>query len=64
MSLKALSHNEITDAFIKTIDFAQKYTKSIDWGSIQKANDMLTQTNAFVENSEDETVVLKLPKNV
>ena len=62
MSLKGLSHNGITDAFIKTIDFAQKYTKSINWSNIQQANDMLKETNAFTENSEDETAILRLPK--
>ena len=63
LALKGLSHNRITDAFIKTIDFAQKYTQSIDWTSLKNATDMLNSTNAFTENSEDETAILKLPKN-
>ncbi|MCR5224716.1 MAG: hypothetical protein K6C34_01410, partial [Alphaproteobacteria bacterium] len=62
LALKGLSHNKITDAFIKTIDFAQKYTQSIDWTSLKNATDMLNSTNAFTENSEDETAILKLPK--
>lgn len=64
MSLKGLSHNGITDAFIKTIDFAQKYTLSIDWSDVTKAGDLLKDTNAFTENIEDETAVLKLPKYI
>ena len=64
MALKALSHNKFTDSFVKTIDFAQKYTHSIDWTDLKKAGDMLKATNAFVENSEDETAILKLPKNI
>ncbi|MCR4623461.1 MAG: hypothetical protein K5780_02265 [Alphaproteobacteria bacterium] len=33
LALKGLSHNKTTDAFVKMIDFAQKYTLSIDWTS-------------------------------
>ena len=64
MALKGLSHNGITDAFIKTIDFAQKYTYSIDWSDVAKVGDLLNSTNAFIENIDDETAILKLPKNV
>lgn len=64
MSLKGLSHNGITDAFIKTIDFAQKYTRSIDWSDAVKAGDLLKATNAFTENIDDENAILKLPKNI
>ena len=64
MSLKGLSHNGITDAFIKTIDFAQKYTRSIDWSDAAKAGDLLKETNAFTENIDDESAILKLPKNI
>ena len=60
-SLKALSHNQITDAFIKTLDFAQKYTAMIDWSDLSRATDMLCATNAFIENSDDETARLRLP---
>ena len=60
-SLKALSHNSITDAFIKTLDFAQRYTGMIDWSDITRATDMLQETNAFIDSSEDENARLKLP---
>ncbi len=60
-SLKALSHNSITDAFIKTLDFAQRYTGMIDWSDITRATDMLQETNAFIDSSEDENTRLKLP---
>ena len=62
-ALKGLSHNKITDAFVKAIDFAQKYTHSIDWTDPENARDMLNNTNAFTENSEDETAILRLPKH-
>ncbi len=64
MSLKGLSHNGITDAFIKTIDFAQKYTYSITWSDATTVGDLLKSTNAFTENIDDERAILKLPKNV
>ena len=64
MSLKGLSHNGITDAFIKTIDFAQKYTYSITWSDATTVGDLLKSTNAFTENIDDESAILKLPKNV
>ncbi len=51
----------ITDAFIKTLDFAQKYTGMIDWSDITRATDMLQETNAFIDSSEDENARLKLP---
>ncbi|MBP3403134.1 MAG: Fic family protein [Alphaproteobacteria bacterium] len=64
MALKGLSHNGITDAFIKTLDFAQKYTKAINWGNLQQAGNMLKATNAFIENGDDDTAVLKMPAGV
>lgn len=48
-ALKALSHNEITDAIIKTLSFAQKYTNAIDWSGYEVAVEMLTKTNSFVD---------------
>ncbi len=64
MALKGLSHNKIADALVKTIDFAQRYTQSIDWNDLSKAGDMLKETNAFIENTEDESAILKLPKEI
>ena len=61
-SLKVLSHNQVTDAFIKTIDFAQKYTAMIDWSDLSRATDMLCATNAFIESSEENPARLKLPQ--
>ena len=48
-ALKVLSQNSITDAIIKTLSFAQKYTNSIDWNNFDVAMEMLTKTNAFVD---------------
>jgi Fic family protein len=48
-ALKALSQNGVTDAIVKTLSFAQKYTNVIDWSSYEIAIEMLTKTNAFIE---------------
>ena len=61
-SLKALTHNGLTDPLIRTLDFAQKYTRSLDWHNFEEARHQLTETNAFMDpNEADETGVrLKL----
>ena len=61
-SLKALTHNGLTDPLIRTLDFAQKYTRSLDWHNFEEARHQLTKTNAFMDpNEADETGVrLKL----
>lgn len=62
MALKGFSHNKITDSIIKTMDFAQKYTSQIDWTDLRTATDILQSTNAFVEDAENTTALLRLPK--
>ncbi|MDR1622363.1 MAG: Fic family protein [Synergistaceae bacterium] len=57
-ALRGLSHNHILDACLKMLDFAQRYTASIDWSSLRGAADMLQATNAF---SEDKNSMLRLP---
>lgn len=48
-ALKAISQNGHTDPVVRMLDVAQRYTHSIDWGSIGKAHAMLEETNAFAE---------------
>lgn len=61
-SLKALTHNELTEPLIRTLDFAQKYTRSLDWDDFEEARRQLAGTNAFMDpNEADENGVrLKL----
>jgi hypothetical protein len=55
-SLKALTHNGLTDPLIRTMDFAQKYTRSLDWDDFEEAQRQLNATNAFLDpNEADET---------
>jgi Fic family protein len=57
-ALKALTHNNLTDPLIRTLDFAQKYTQSIDWSDFEIARKQLSITNAFMDPiSADETGV-------
>ena len=61
-SLKALTHNGLTEPLIRTLDFAQKYTRSLDWDDFEEARRQLAGTNAFMDpNEADENGVrLKL----
>ena len=63
-SLKALTHSGLADPLIRTLDFAQKYTQSIDWDDFEKARAQLTTTNAFMDPAEadEQGVRLKLFK--
>jgi Fic family protein len=59
-ALRGLSHNHILDAYLKMLDFAQRYTTSIDWSSLRSATAMLQATNAF---NEDKNSLLHLPES-
>jgi len=37
---------------IRTLDFAQKYTRSLDWDNFEEARRQLTVTNAFMDPNE------------
>ncbi|GHV47641.1 Fic family protein [Synergistales bacterium] len=58
-ALRGLSHNKTAEAYVKMMDFAQRYTAMIDWSDLRAATDMLRATNAF---SEDKNLILRLPK--
>ncbi len=64
-ALRALTNSGYTEALFKTLDFAQKYTNSIDWSSFQDATETLQKTKAFLNpNEADENAIrLKLPKD-
>jgi fido (protein-threonine AMPylation protein) len=51
-SLRAISHNGITEPIIKTMDFAQRYTGAINWDSVDEAYNILEKTNAFRDPNE------------
>ena len=59
-ALKAISQTGHTDPVVRMLDVAQRYTHSIEWGSMASAHALLEQTNAFAEG---ELAKLKLPTN-
>jgi len=60
MALRALTVNQRADALIRTLDFAQRYTASIDYSSFERARAMLEQTNAFSDPSEADAAGIRL----
>ena len=52
MALRALTVNRRPDALIRTLDFAQRYTASLDYSTFERAREMLEGTNAFRDPSE------------
>lgn len=57
-ALKAISRNGHSDPLIRMLDYAQRYTHSIDWSTLDLARAMLDETNAFAVGEEAK---LKVP---
>lgn len=53
-SLKALTHNDLTDPLIRTLDFAQRYARSLNWDNFEETRRQLAETNAFLDPNEAE----------
>lgn len=51
-ALRALSHNKVPDALLLVLDFAQRYTRAIDFGTLEAARHGLERTNAFIPANE------------
>ena len=51
-SLKAFSQSGRTEALIRMLDIAQRYTHSIDWSTLETARAALEHTNAFAEGED------------
>ena len=60
MALRALTVNERADALISTLDFAQRYTASLDYSDFERARAMLEQTNAFRDPAEADASGMRL----
>jgi hypothetical protein len=59
-ALKALSHTGNSTPFIRTLDFAQKYTTAIPWDDFDAAQAALQNTNAFTDANEAEDIGIRL----
>ncbi|MBP9693739.1 MAG: Fic family protein [Alphaproteobacteria bacterium] len=49
-ALKALSQSKYAEPLIRTLDFAQKWTASINWDTLKKTEQDLKTTNAFLDS--------------
>ncbi|GAB7140773.1 Fic family protein [Deferribacterales bacterium RsTz2092] len=56
-ALSTLSETGESEAYIKTMAFAQEYTAKIDWRTASTAEHDLTRTNAFVKNDNKRIVL-------
>jgi Fic family protein len=63
-SLRALSHNGRAEALIRVLDFAQRYTQSVDYSDFEHARELLESSNAFAEpaDAEREGLRLRIPE--
>ena len=59
-SLRALSHGGRPDALVRTLDFAQRYTASIDFSSIQAVRATLERTHALDDPSQADLLGIRL----
>ncbi len=53
-ALKALTHHMRIDPLVRSLDFSQKYTFSIDWSDFKKAHALLLKTHAFEDSTTAE----------
>ena len=59
-ALKAISQNKITEPIVRMMDFAQKYTASIDFRDFANARMLLERTRAFMDPYEAEGQGMRL----
>ncbi|MCB1119194.1 MAG: Fic family protein [Chlamydiia bacterium] len=52
VALKAIAQANRASPLIRTLDFSQKYTHSIDWSSLESAQKYLETTNAFFDPND------------
>jgi hypothetical protein len=60
MALKALSQNGITGALVRMLDFAQRYTASVDFADLDRARFVLERTHAFTDPNEADADGIRL----
>ncbi len=60
MGLRGMSSNQHSAGLIASLDFAQRYTASIDYSDLERARAEFTATNAFRESEEEAAGVVRL----
>jgi len=63
-ALKAISNRTNAEALIRVLDFAQRFSMSIDWTSFTRAESDLKSAHAFMDSNEaeDRGIRLRLPE--
>lgn len=59
-ALKALSQNGVSGALVRVIDFAQKYTATVDFSDLDRARLVLDRTHAFADPNEADAAGIRL----
>jgi len=59
-ALRAMTHNSLPAPIPRMLDFAQRYTASIDYSSIRRAERLLERTNAFVDANDADARNIRL----
>jgi hypothetical protein len=60
-SLKRLTNHKDPDSFIRVMDFAQELVSRIDFSTLDRARDVLTRCNAFMDPTDDQRLLLPEP---
>ncbi|MCE5293296.1 MAG: Fic family protein [Chlamydiales bacterium] len=60
VALKTMSQSARPMPLVRTLDFAQKYTSSIDWSTYEKSQVLLEQTHAFLDSNVADLEGLRL----
>ncbi len=60
VALKALSQNGIPGALVRMLDFAQRYTVSVDFAALDQARFILDRTHAFADPNEADAAGIHL----
>jgi len=59
-ALKAMSLNQNPSPLLRTLDFAQKWVASIEWGELSATQAELARTNAFMDPAEADDAGVRL----
>ncbi|MCH8525381.1 MAG: Fic family protein [Balneolales bacterium] len=59
-ALKTLTNDRNATPLIRTLDFGQKFTQSIDWGEYDRVREQLERCNAFMDPNEADRQGIRL----
>jgi len=63
-ALKAISNRNSAEPIVRMLDFAQRFTRAVDWSDFKKAEAVLKSAHAFMDSNEAEEqgIRLRLPQ--